>query len=102
MHTTPISLLERLRHSPAPESWRRFADLYTPLLYFWARRLGLQDADAADLVQDLLVKLIRTLPAFNYDRSRSFRGWLRTVLLNHYRTCARRAVPTTAAAGALD
>ena len=76
---TPASLLERLRQ-PAPESARtRFVQLYTPLLFFWARRLGLRDADAADLVQDVLTLLVRNLPEFSYDRNRSFRAWLRTV-----------------------
>jgi RNA polymerase sigma-70 factor (ECF subfamily) len=99
MNTTPISLLEQLKHSPGPASWQRFADLYTPLLLFWARRLGLQHADAADLVQDLLLKLMHKLPAFTYDQARRFRGWLRTVLLNEWRTHARRKVPVTTADG---
>ena len=38
------------------EGWTRFVQLYTPLLYFWARRLGLQEQDAADLVQTSLAK----------------------------------------------
>lgn len=87
---TPASLLERLRQ-PAPESaWTRFVQLYTPLLFFWARRLGLRDADAADLVQDVLVLLVRKLPEFSYDRNKSFRAWLRTVTLNCWRNGARR------------
>lgn len=104
MNTTPVSLLARLR-DPQPESWRRFIDLYTPLLYFWAKRLGLQDADAADLVQDVLVKLVRKLPGFTYDGSRSFRGWLHAVLLNHWRSQPRRAtveLPEIAAADPAD
>lgn len=74
MASTPISLLEELAGTPTPGSWRRFADLYTPLLLFWARRLGLQHADAADLVQDVHLKLVRKLPGFSYDRAQSFRG----------------------------
>jgi RNA polymerase sigma-70 factor (ECF subfamily) len=50
MFTTSSSLLDRLRRPADAEAWARFVELYTPLLYRWARRLGLQDADAADLV----------------------------------------------------
>lgn len=41
MHTTPPSLLEQLRHSADQKAWERFVKLYGPLLYYWARRLGL-------------------------------------------------------------
>src|SRR5262245_30716918 len=90
MQTTPVSLLERLRGEANPQAWERFVDLYTPLLYKWARRVGLDAADAADLVQDVLTKLVETLPTFAYDRNRSFRAWLRTVTLNRWRESCRR------------
>ena len=82
---TRVSLLQALRHSPSAHSWERFVRLYTPLLLYWARRLGLQDHDAADLVQDVLVVLLRKLPEFQYQPGRSFRGWMRTVLMNKWR-----------------
>jgi RNA polymerase sigma-70 factor (ECF subfamily) len=90
MHTTPISLLERLRTPSANEAWDRFVKLYTPLLYYWACRLGLQNQDAADLVQDVLTLLIQKLPEFQYDKSKSFRAWLRTVITNRWRNLQRR------------
>lgn len=90
MNTTSISLLQRLRHGAEPDAWKRFADLYTPLLFYWARRLGLQEPDAADLVQDVFVRLVRKLPDFTYDQSRSFRSWLHTVLLNQHRSSLRK------------
>jgi RNA polymerase sigma-70 factor (ECF subfamily) len=85
MHTTSASLLQRLRQVPDADAWERFVRLYTPLLFYWARRLGLQDQDAADLVQDVLMVLMRKLPEFQYQPGRSFRGWLRTVLMNKWR-----------------
>lgn len=94
MHTTPLSLLENLRAERlevTKAAWARFADLYTPLLYGWACRLGLQQSDAADLVQDVFVILVRKLPAFRHDGQRSFRGWLRTVLQNQWRDRRVRA-----------
>jgi RNA polymerase sigma-70 factor (ECF subfamily) len=90
MHTTSVSLLDRLRRPADQWAWARFVDLYTPLLFHWARRTGLQEADAADLIQDVFRVLVEKLPEFQYDRHRSFRGWLRTVLLNHWRTSLRR------------
>ncbi len=90
MHTTPVSLLERLRQPGNQPAWDRFVDLYTPLLYHWGRRAGLQEPDVADLVQEVFQVLVRKMPAFDYDRERTFRGWLRTILLNQWRTHLRR------------
>ena len=66
--------------------------LYTPLLYAWACRLGLQGSDAADLVQDVLTLLIQRLPSFQYDRQKSFRAWLKTVITNRWRNLQRLRV----------
>ena len=85
MDSTSASLLERLKQPAAQASWARFVNLYTPLLFYWARRLGLQESDAADLVQDVFALLVKKLPRFNYQRDRSFRGWLRTVMYNKWR-----------------
>src|SRR5688572_20304611 len=95
---TPASLLERLRQPAEQQAWSRFVRLYTPLLYSWARRLGLQPEDASDLVQDVLTLLVQKLPEFHYDRHKRFRGWLWTVTLNRFReNHRRRAVPVVAA-----
>src|SRR4051794_10624721 len=59
MLTTPVTLLERLRRPDDPEAWGRFVELYTPLLYAWARKTGLQESDAADLVQEVFTLLLR-------------------------------------------
>jgi RNA polymerase sigma-70 factor (ECF subfamily) len=103
MHTTPVSLLERLGQ-PAPEqAWTRFVELYSPLLLYWARRRGLQPSDAADLVQDIFTTLVQKLPEFTYDRRKSFRGWLRTVTINKWRDRQRRrGVGTPANAADLE
>jgi RNA polymerase sigma-70 factor, ECF subfamily len=85
VHTTSLSLLERLKQPAAQESWARFVNLYTPLLFYWARRLGLQETDAADLVQDVFTALVKKLPDFEYKPNQSFRGWLRKVLYNKWR-----------------
>lgn len=90
MTQTPVSLLERLRQPFDPEAWERFVALYAPLLHSWACSLGLQAQDAADLVQEVFVTLIKVLPTFTYDRQGSFRRWLQTVTLNCWRNSRRR------------
>jgi RNA polymerase sigma-70 factor (ECF subfamily) len=90
MTKTPTSLLERLRQPVEPEAWDRFVSLYTPLIYAWGRHVGLQDQDAADLVQEVFLKLIQVLPTFRYDACKSFRAWLRTVTLNTWRDRRKR------------
>ncbi len=79
----------RLKSADNGPAWARFVKLYTPLIYFWARKCGLQAEDAADLVQDVFTLLLNKLPEFEYDQSKSFRGWLRTVTLNKWRDKCR-------------
>jgi RNA polymerase sigma-70 factor (ECF subfamily) len=94
MQTTSASLLVQLRLPDRSEAWARFVRLYSPLLYTWARRLGLQHADAADLVQDVFTTLVQKLPMFSYDNHKRFRGWLWTVTRNKWREKhRRRALP---------
>ena len=90
MFTTPPSLLERLRQSPAQDGWEQFVEMYTPLLAAWTRRLGLPQQDAADLLQDIFTVLVEKLPAFRYDAGKSFRAWLKTILLNRWRNDLRK------------
>jgi RNA polymerase sigma-70 factor (ECF subfamily) len=94
MDSTSPTLLERLRSPQDQQAWRRFVELYTPLLLYWAGRAGLQPQDAADLVQDVLAQLVTALPDFRYDGQGTFRGWLRRVTLNKWADIRRRRVPT--------
>ena len=90
VNTTSQTLLERLARGTDQDAWGRFVDLYTPLLLAWCKRLGLSDADAADLMQSVFVTLYEKLPEFRYDPTRSFRAWLKTVMLNSWRNQARK------------
>jgi RNA polymerase sigma-70 factor, ECF subfamily len=90
MNTTSLTLLERLKTTDDEEAWSRFVRLYTPLLYYWCRRIGLHEQDAADLVQDVLAHLVRKLPEFKYDSVGSFRNWLRVVTVNKWRERQRK------------
>jgi RNA polymerase sigma-70 factor (ECF subfamily) len=102
MHTTSTSLLARLRQPGEGGAWEEFVDLYTPLLFYWARRMGLKDQDAADLVQDVFALLLRKLPEFEYDEGKSFRAWLRTVTVNKWREGRRRRTLPVAPGGEGD
>jgi RNA polymerase sigma-70 factor (ECF subfamily) len=89
MADSPItrpSLLVRLRDAHDELAWSQFVDLYAPLVYGFARKHGLQDADAADLTQDVLRSVSIAAKKLNYDPQRgSFRGWLFTVVRNRLR-----------------
>jgi RNA polymerase sigma-70 factor (ECF subfamily) len=80
---TRASLLVRIRDGRDQEAWRRFVQVYAPVVYGFARKRGLQDADAADVMQDVLRSVAGAAPRLNYDPARgSFRGWLYTVARN--------------------
>jgi RNA polymerase sigma-70 factor (ECF subfamily) len=93
MSRTPASLLERLKHAENQDAWRRFVELYAPMIYRWASQAGLDANAAADLVQDVFLILVEKLPEFQYDGQRSFRAWLKTVTLNKWREQARQRRP---------
>jgi RNA polymerase sigma-70 factor (ECF subfamily) len=90
MLTTSSTLLSQLRQPNQPQAWERFVRLYTPLLIVWIRRQGFQEADADDLIQEVLVKLVRELPAYERGDGQSFRGWLFRVTVNQCRDFRRR------------
>jgi RNA polymerase sigma-70 factor (ECF subfamily) len=80
---TSASLLVRIRDGRDQEAWRQFVRLYAPVVYGFARKRGLQDADAADVMQDVLRSVSGAAARLNYDPARgSFRGWLYTVARN--------------------
>lgn len=90
MDSTSVSLLRRLREPAADTAWKRFVELYAPLIFHWGRQQGLDTTDAADLVQEVLAILVVKLPLFEHDPTRRFRGWLRTVTVNKARDFQRR------------
>lgn len=83
---TRLSLLVRLSDARDDDAWSQFVEIYAPLVYGYARKHGLQDADAADLTQDVLQAVSGAIRSFEYDPRRgSFRGWLFTVARNKLR-----------------
>jgi RNA polymerase sigma factor (sigma-70 family) len=91
---TRPSLLVRIRDHLDQESWQAFVDSYAPLVYRYARRKGLQDADAADITQEVMAEVARCIRSFEYqpDRGR-FRDWMGTLahrrLVRHFEKLGR-------------
>ena len=100
MHTS-ASLLGRLRGPAAPSDWVEFTRRYTPMIRAWCRRWGLQEADSEDVAQDVLVRLALRMQSFEYDPSKSFRAFVKT--LAHFTWCdlveARKKKPGTGGSG---
>ncbi len=77
---TSPTLLGRLRVNPSdPAAWEQFVRRYAPLIHGWCRRWNLQAADAEEVTQTVLLKLVEKLREFEYDPARSFRAWLKTL-----------------------
>src|SRR5262249_26860595 len=80
---TRASLLVRLKDPQDPDAWQQFLEIYAPAVYAFARKRGLQDADAADLMQEVMRSVSSAAARLDYDPSRgSFRGWLYTITRN--------------------
>ena len=74
---TRASLLARLGDPQDRAAWQQFVQLYGSLVYGFARQRGLQDADAADLTQEVFLAVARAMGRWRYDpQLGSFRGWL--------------------------
>lgn len=74
---TRQSLLSRLKNSEDQESWRIFFDTYWKLIYTAARKAGLTDMEAQDVVQETLISVLRSMPGFKYRAvGGSFKAWL--------------------------
>jgi RNA polymerase sigma factor (sigma-70 family) len=83
---TSPTLLGRLGCVPADQdAWGQFAQRYGRKIYGWCRRWGLQEADAEDVTQQVLLKLAHKMRTFTYDPSKSFRAWLKTVTHHAWR-----------------
>ena len=88
---TSLTLLGKVRDLSDQQAWSEFVRVYTPRIFSWCKRFSLQDQDAADVTQQVLMKLVTAMQSFEYDSSRgSFRGWLKTVTSNAVRDIGRK------------
>jgi RNA polymerase sigma-70 factor (ECF subfamily) len=99
---TSVSLLERLAGAPTDDDWRRLDDLYRPLLRAWMARAGVAASDVDDLVQDVLLVIVRKVAEFERRGQGAFRAWLRTILAHCVRDYFRGQKYRPTATGGSD
>src|SRR5689334_7523543 len=74
---TRCSLLLRIRNAEDQRAWEEFVEIYTPLIYSFCRQRGLQDADSADVAQEVMRAVSRAIGGFEFQPERGrFRSWL--------------------------
>jgi RNA polymerase sigma factor (sigma-70 family) len=84
---TSASLLLRIRDPQDHEAWTTFVNVYSPLVRRYCARKGLQPADAADVAQEVLSRVAKSIPAFDYDPHRGrFRAWFGTLVAHQIAT----------------
>lgn len=77
--TSPTLLGHLHSHANDQSAWHRFETRYAPLIASWCRRWGAQSSDAEDIGQEVLLALCKQMSTFQYDKTQSFRGFLRTI-----------------------
>ncbi len=102
---TSLTLLGQLRRNPGDQgAWGSFVDRYGPKVYAWCRRWNLQEADARDVTQNVMLELARQMSSFEYQPGGSFRAWLKTIAYRAW--CdfltARKRTPSPTSDGNLD
>ena len=77
---TRATLLHRLKNWNDQASWQEFFDIYWQIIYGFARKAGLTEAEAQDVVQETLVAVAKHMPAFKYNPAvGTFKAWLLTL-----------------------
>lgn len=76
---TSLSLLAKLKGETSGASWDEFVRRYQPRIVGWCRRWGLQDSDAQDVSQNVMLELARQMHDFEYRPGGKFRAWLKTI-----------------------
>ena len=78
---TETGLLRRLVGLSDPDAWEEFTGRYGPFLQRYLEHHGLSRDDALDIVQETFLEVVRRIGQFEYDRERSFGGWLATIAI---------------------
>jgi RNA polymerase sigma-70 factor (ECF subfamily) len=90
---TSLSWLNRLTSAPTEGDWKQLFDVYRPLLCNWLARAGVPAIDRDDLIQEVLVVIVRRVGEFDRRGSGAFRAWLRSILTNYLRKYFRDRRP---------
>ena len=96
--STSTALIQQVQLQD-PAAWKRFANLYGPLVYYWGRQFGLNPDDASDLAQDVFHTLWKRIDGYS---SGNFRGWLLIVTKNVFRDRWRKDAQLLHARGGSD
>ena len=99
--STSASLIRRVQNNER-DAWERLSLVYGPVVYEWARQHGLQQQDAADVMQDVFQSLTRNVTKFDLDRGTPFRGWLWTVTRNKVNDFYRKQADRDRAEGGTE
>lgn len=102
---TRATLLLQLRDARNAQAWEQFVEIYTPLIHYFCRQRGLQEADAADVAQEVMSSVAQAIRKFQYDPQRGrFRNWLLTIVRSKLSNFARqqRRKPEPASASSLQ
>lgn len=84
------SLLLRVQ-TMQPDAWARLVEVFSPIVYRWARQAGLSSSDSTDVVQDVFIAVARNIPSFERQKQKaSFRSWLATITRNRVRDSFRK------------
>ncbi len=90
---TRHSLLSRLKLGDDQAGWREFFDRYWRLIYGFARKSGMNDADAQDIVQEVMLSITKSLADYKRQQGGSFKGWLLTIVRRRMADHWRRRLP---------
>jgi RNA polymerase sigma-70 factor (ECF subfamily) len=100
---TRPSLLLRVRDHNDSAAWERFVTAYTPIVFGFCRKRGLQAADAADVAQDVMQSISQAVADFEYDPKKGrFRDWLFRVTRNKLTDHVRKRKHEAAGSGATE
>jgi RNA polymerase sigma factor (sigma-70 family) len=94
------SLLSRLRDLGDQESWSDFFQSYWRLIYAFALKAGLSDAEAQEVVQEAVISVANQMPGFRYDPARGkFKGWLMRITRRRIADQLRKQMQASGASG---
>ena len=90
---TQSLLLANIQSLENREAWSEFVQIYRPVIYRMARRRGMQNADAQDLSQEVLVRVSKAIDRWEPQAGVRFRHWLRKVASNAIVTAVTKSKP---------
>jgi RNA polymerase sigma-70 factor (ECF subfamily) len=94
MPETRASLLIRVRNPTDQAAWQEFVEIYRPVVVRLARQKGMQDADAEDVAQQVLLAVAKAVEQREHDPRRAkFRTWLHCVAQNAILNALTRGKP---------